>query len=151
MLKIAFYDLFGERKSAEYETLLRLKHCLQKEGHEFIIINGDGYVLEGKNQGKHVEDIGVDFIFTYEDMRVFMTTIPDEFATFFIWIPTGIIAAFHSKLYTECLNLYDMISGYERAESRHTYNNSVSGGGAYLFPWNLLYRKILLENPVEIH
>ncbi len=111
-MKIAFYNIFGEMKNAEQETLLRLEYCFKKQGHKLIVFDRNGFVTsDGADKGKYIEDINADFIFTYNALEFIITTFPDVFSVFFHWVPSGFLANFQSKLLLNSFNCYDSFVG----------------------------------------
>lgn len=115
-MKIAFYNILGELKNAEQETLLRLKYCIEKQGHELYIIDRNGFVLDDCGEvGKYIEDVDVDFLFTYNTLEKGIITFPDVFSVFFHWSPLGFVANFQSLLSIKYFNSFDCFAGvYER-------------------------------------
>ena len=115
-MKIVFYNIFGELKNAEQETLLRLEYCFKKQGHDFIVINKEGFVISDCNEhGKYIEDIDVDFLFTYNTIELAIITFPDVFSVFCHWSPIGFIANFQSLLSLKYFNTFDYFaSTYEQ-------------------------------------
>lgn len=111
-MKIAFYNIFGEMKNAEQETLLRLEYCFKKQGHTLIVFDRNGFVVsEGVDQGKYVEDAKPDFMFTYNNLELAIITFPDVFSIFFHWSPLGFVANFQTLLAIKTFNLYDTFAG----------------------------------------
>ena len=107
-MKIAFFNIFGELKNAEQETLLRLEYCFKKQGHSLLIVNKDGVIIsDGSDKGKHVEDVNVDFLFTYNTLELALMAFPDVFSVFFHWAPTGFLANFQALLLMRYFNLFD--------------------------------------------
>ena len=115
-MKIAFYNIFGELKNAEQETLLRLEYCFKKQGHELYVIDRNGFVISsGKYHGKYIEDISVDFLFTYNTLEKAIKTFPDVFSVFFHWSPLGFVANFQTLLSIKYFNVFDhFASTYEQ-------------------------------------
>lgn len=111
-MKIAFYNIFGEMKNAEQETLLRLEYCFKKQGHTLIVIDRNGFVIsEGIDKGKYVEETNPDFMFTYNTLELAVSTFPDVFSVFFHWSPLGFVANFQTLLEIKCFNIYDTFAG----------------------------------------
>ncbi|MBO7645123.1 MAG: glycosyltransferase family 1 protein, partial [Alphaproteobacteria bacterium] len=109
VMKVAFYNLFGEMKNAEQETLLRLEYCFTKHGHDFIVFDKKGFVIsEGSNKGKYIEEINPDFIFTYNTLELGIITFPDVFSMYFHWSPLGFVAIFQTLLEIKAFNSYDV-------------------------------------------
>lgn len=107
-MKIAFYNIFGEMKNAEQETLMRLNYVFSKQGHELIIVDRNGYVVsECAEKGSYVEGIHIDFMFTYNTLDFALATFPDVFSVFCHWSPIGFVANFQSILSIKMFNLYD--------------------------------------------
>ena len=107
-MRIAFYNIFGETKNAEQETLIRLEYVFSKMGHEMCVINREGFVVNDcPYRGKYVEEIGVDFLFTYNCLELGLIALFDCFSVFLHWAPIGFFENFKSLLYLKSLNLYD--------------------------------------------
>lgn len=107
-MKVAFYNIFEELKNAEQETLLRLDYCFKKQGHTLLITNKYGMIVsEGIDNGKHIEDVDIDFLFTYNTLELALMTFPDVFSIFFHWAPIGFLANFQSLLLMKYFNLFD--------------------------------------------
>ncbi|WP_428050497.1 glycosyltransferase family protein [Candidatus Avelusimicrobium caledoniensis] len=110
-MKIAFFNIFGEMKNAEQETLLRLEYCFQKFGHSLVVFNREGLIIsQGKDKGKYVEDVHPDFMFTYNTLDLAVMTFPDIFSVFFHWSPLGFVANFQTLLELQAFNIYDMFA-----------------------------------------
>lgn len=107
-MKIAFYNIIGETKNAEQETLVRLQYVLSELGHELYITDREGYVVnECANKGQHVEQIGIDFLFTYNCLELGLIVLPNCFSVFLHWAPVGFFENYKSLLYLKSFNLYD--------------------------------------------
>lgn len=107
-MKIAFHNIFGELKNAEQETLMRLKYVFEKQGHELLVIDRDGYIIsQCGEKGTFIEDVPVDFIFTYNTTDFAQIALPDVFSVFAHWSPVGFVAAFQSVLELKMMNCYD--------------------------------------------
>ncbi len=107
-MKIAFFNIFGELKNAEQETLLRLEYCFKKQGHSLLVVDRCGIVIsECPENGKHVEEVNVDFLFTYNTLELALMAFPDVFSIFFHWAPSGFVANFQSLLMMKYFNLFD--------------------------------------------
>lgn len=107
-MKIAFYNIFGETKNAEQEEFIRLQYVFSKMGHELFTVDRDGHVTdEGPQKGRHVEQLGVDFLFTYNCLDMALSTLFDCFSVFLHWAPVGFFENYKSLLYLKSLNLYD--------------------------------------------
>lgn len=107
-MKIAFYNIFGEMKNAEQETLLRLEYCLKKTGHTLIVFDRDGFVVSDcSDKGRYVEEAKPDFMFTYNNLDLAVSTFPDIFSVFFHWSPLGFVANFTTLLEIKSFNIYD--------------------------------------------
>lgn len=115
-MRVAFYNIFGEMKNAEQETLMRLKYVFEKQGHELLVIDRDGYVInQCREKGMHVEDARIDFLFTYNTTDFSQVVIPDAYSVFAHWSPIGFVANFQAILELKMLNSYDYFScTYER-------------------------------------
>lgn len=114
-MKIGFYNIFGETRNAEHETMLRLKYCFEKQGHEFLVFDKSGFIIsDGDFKDKYVENVGLDFIFTYNNLRS-ATTLPDCFSVFFHWAPLGFVGNYEALTLIKVFNAYDMFAcAYER-------------------------------------
>lgn len=121
-MRIAFYNIFGEMKNAEQETLMRLNYVFSKQGHELLIVNRNGYVVsECADKGSYVENIHIDFMFTYNTLDFALATFPDVFSVFCHWSPIGFVANFQSILSIKMFNLYDHFACfYEQDVFRRT-------------------------------
>ena len=107
-MKIAFYNIFGEMKNAEQEEFARLQYVFSKMGHELFTVDRDGYVTdECPQKGRHAEQLGVDFLFTYNCLDMALTAMFDCFSVFLHWAPVGFFENYKSLLYLKSLNLYD--------------------------------------------
>ena len=115
-MKIAFYNIFGEMKNAEQETLVRLEYCFKKLGHTLVVADRNGFIIScGSDNGKYIEDINPDFMFTYNNLELAISTFPDVFTVFFHWSPLGFVANFQTLLEIKAFNIYDTFAGiYER-------------------------------------
>lgn len=115
-MRIAFYNIFGELKNAEQETLMRLQYVFNEQGHELLIVDRDGYVIsDGKCKGVPVENIDVDFLFTYNTLDFALVAFPDVFSIFFHWAPLGFVAPFQMNLFIKMFNGYDYFAcAYEQ-------------------------------------
>lgn len=127
-MKVAFYNIFGELKNAEQETLLRLEYCFKKQGHALIVFDRNGFVTsDGADKGKYVEDTNPDFMFTYNNLELAVSTFPDVFSVFFHWSPLGFVANFQTLLEIKAFNVYDMFAGtYETDVFKKVANISTS-------------------------
>lgn len=95
-------------KNAEQETLLRLEHCFNKQGHDLVVFDKDGFVItEGADKGKYIEETNPDFMFTYNTLDLAVITYPDIFSMFFHWSPLGFVANFQTLLEIKAFNSYD--------------------------------------------
>ena len=107
-MKIAFYNIFGEKRNAEQETMLRMKYCIEKQGHTFLECNRQGYVTsEGEDFGKYIEDVCIDFLFTCNLFELGLNILPNKFSVYLHWVPLGFLANFQSLLAIQTFNLYD--------------------------------------------
>lgn len=107
-MKIAFYNIFGELKNAEQETLMRLKYVLEKQGHELLVIDRDGYIIsQCGEKGTFIEDVAVDFMFTYNTTDFAQIALPDVFSVFAHWSPVGFVINFQALLELQMMNCYD--------------------------------------------
>lgn len=115
-MRIAFYNIFGELKNAEQETLMRLQYVFSKQGHELLVIDRDGYVISDCDcKGTLVENACVDFMFTYNTLDFALIVCPDVFSVFFHWAPMGFVANFQTSLLMKMFNGYDFFAcAYEQ-------------------------------------
>lgn len=111
-MKICFFNIFGELKNAEQETLMRLKYCFKKQGHALIIADRYGFVSEGEYKGNHVENLDIDFLFTYNTFEFTLAVVPDVFSVFLHWSPLGFVANFQTILELKSFNQYDYFGGF---------------------------------------
>lgn len=112
-MKIAFYNIFGEKNNAEQEILMRLKYVFLKNGHEFIEINRDGYLIDKSDF--HIELVCPDLLFTFNAFDLSVEVVPDVYSAFFHWTPIGFFINSQSKLLLESLNSYDSFGSiYEK-------------------------------------
>lgn len=107
-MKIAFHNIFGEMKNAEQETLMRLNYVFSSQGHELVIIDRNGYVINDcADKGSYVEGIHIDFMCTCNALEFALVTLPDVFCVFFHWVPVGFLPNSQSLLLMKTFNLYD--------------------------------------------
>lgn len=112
MMNIGFYNIFGELKNAEQETLVRLNFCLNKQGHTLLVFDKNGFITsEGPLKGQQIETTDVDFIFTYNTFFNGSTTIPDVFSVFCHWSPLGFVSNAQTLSEIKCFNIYDHFAG----------------------------------------
>ena len=110
-MKICFFNIFGELKNAEQETLMRLKYCFEKQGHTLIIADRYGFTSEN-GEKKHIEELNADIIFTYNTFEYALAVVPDIFSIFFHWVPLGFIVHFQTILTLKAFNQYDFFCGF---------------------------------------
>ncbi len=111
-MKIIFYNLFGEMKNAEQETLMRLEYCFNKLGHTLLVADRNGFIISsGIDNGKFVETVNADFLFTYNTLELGIRAFPDIFSIFFHWSPLGFVANFQTLLELKAFNIYDAFAG----------------------------------------
>lgn len=122
-MKICFFNIFGELKNAEQETLMRLKYCFEKQGHMLIISDRYGFINEGKYKGKHIEDLDIDFLFTYNTFEFALAIVPDIFSVFLHWSPIGFVANFQTILELKAFNQYDYFGGFYETNIIKNYLN----------------------------
>lgn len=115
-MKIAFYNIFGELKNAEQETLMRLKYVLETQGHSLLVLNRDGYIIsECSEKETFIEDVPVDFMFTYNTTDFAQIALPDIFSVFAHWSPVGFVINSQAVLELQMMNCYDYFGcTYER-------------------------------------
>ena len=115
-MKIAFYNIFGELKNAEQETLKRLQYVFKKQGHRLIVIDRDGYITSDcKEKSDFIEDADVDFLFTYNMVEFAQIALPDTFSVFLHWAPLGFVNNAQALLQIKMFHAFDYFGcTYER-------------------------------------
>ncbi len=128
-MKIAFYNIFGENKNPEFETMLRLEHVFSEQGHCFVVLDRNGYVTnECADKGRYVEGINVDCMFTYNSLELGMIALPDTYSTFLHWAPIGFLVPHQAELLRKSFNLYDSFAGtYEREVMERALQKKLEG------------------------
>ena len=107
-MTVAFYNIFGELKNAEQETLMRLQYVFEKQGHRLLVFNRDGYITNDcKEKGSFIEDIDVQCIFTFNNVDFACIAYPDTFCVFLHWSPIGFVANFQTILALKMFHAYD--------------------------------------------
>lgn len=107
-MRIAFYNILGEMKNGEQETLMRLQHVFSKQGHTMLTLNKDGYVISRHPEnGLYVEDIDVDCLFTCNGLERSLVAMPNVFSVFLHWAPIGFFENHKALLYMKAFNLFD--------------------------------------------
>ena len=107
-MRIAFYNILGEPKNGERETLLRMQSVFLKQGHEFLVLDREGYVISnGPAKGKFVENANVDVMFTCDPVEFALVPLPDVFSVFAHWAPIGFFENFRAQKILESFHLYD--------------------------------------------
>ena len=77
-MKVAFFNILNEARNGEQETLMRLQYTFSKQGHTFLLLDKDGYVIsEHPDKGLYVEDAGVDYLFTCNGVETSLMVFPD--------------------------------------------------------------------------
>ena len=126
-MNICFFNIFGELKNAEQETLMRLKYSIEKLGHKLIIADRYGFATEYEFNGKHIEDLDIDFLFTYNTFEFALSVVPDVFSVFLHWSPLGFVANFQTILELKAFNQYDYFGGFYETDIFKNHLNIKTG------------------------
>ena len=107
-MKIAFYNMLGEMKNGEQQTLMRLQYVFSKQGHTVLIFNKDGYVIsKHPENGLYVEETNIDYLFTCNGLEHSLIAMPDVFSVFLHWAPLGFFENYKALLYMKAFHLFD--------------------------------------------
>lgn len=126
-MRIAFYNILGENKNAEKETLMRLQYVFLKQKHEFFVIDRDGFVINKcADKGRFVEDLNIDLAFTYDPLEFALIALPDVFFSLLHWTPVGFFENFKARVYLESFYLYDYVacSGEQKMLKKYVQKSS---------------------------
>lgn len=107
-MKVAFFNILNEARNGEQETLMRLQYTFSKQGHTFLLLDKDGYVIsEHPDKGLYVEDAGVDYLVTCNGVETSLMVFPDVFSVFLHWAPFGFFENSKALFYMQMLHSFD--------------------------------------------
>lgn len=110
-MRMAFYNMLGELKNGEQETLMRLQHVFTKQGHTLLILNKDGYVIsKHPEKGLHVEDANIECLFTCNGLECSLMPMPNVFSVFLHWAPLGFFENHKALLYMKLFHSFDFFA-----------------------------------------
>jgi hypothetical protein len=115
-MKIGFVDTFDGAKSAELETLMRLRYSFRKHGAELYVLDHKMRVVD--NPDIHADNLGLDFVYGHDIGLGVADVLPDTLACFFHWSPSGFLDFYGADLYFKYMKKYDCaVGGYESVDA----------------------------------
>ena len=109
--RIGYIDPFNGGKSAELETMQRLKYCFEKQGCEFLVLKRDSCDVA---TGSHADVLNLDFAYLTAANEALAYPMPDTLSCLFHWVPSGFFGHHQFDYYFKYMNKVDaVIGGYE--------------------------------------